>query len=100
MGDEEKILEKDCVERHPHPLLFPQRGRHLNLISAVLSVSLLCLDVHSLALQGNLEASDSPSRESERTRGREEGHAPRMGLYAGAQCSQGPEVSSVERKPA
>lgn len=61
MGDEEKILEKDCVERHPHPLLFPRRGRHLNLISAVLSVSLLCLDVHSLALQGNLEASDSLS---------------------------------------
>lgn len=45
MGDEEKILEKDCVERHPYPLLFPRRGRHLNLISAVLSVSLLCLDV-------------------------------------------------------
>ena len=54
----------------------------------------------SLALQGNLEASGSPSRESERTRGREEGHAPRICLYADAQCSQGPKVSHVERKPA
>ena len=62
----------------PTLLLFPQSGRHLNLVSAVLrrACSVLCLLMHSVALQGNLEASDSPSRESERTRGREEGHAP------------------------
>ena len=59
------------------------------MISAVLSVSLLCLHVHSLAPQGNLEASGSPSRESERTRGREEGHAPRICLYADAQVFPG-----------
>ena len=80
MGDEEKILEKDCVERHPAPSLssFLKAGGTWIWFqqSSPRACSVLCLLVHSVALQGNLEASDSPSRESERTRGREEGHAP------------------------
>lgn len=89
MGDEEKILEKDCRDT-PNPSSSSKREAPEFYFSSPLCEFALPGCVHSLALQGNLEASDSPSRER-RDQGEGRGTCSRMGLYAGA-GSQGPEV--------
>ena len=63
MGDEEKILEKECVERHSHPHPSPLRaGSSLSVFPCPLAISLVPSLPTSLGLStclGSLSVSPS-----------------------------------------